>query len=104
MSRLIDADSLVRNIKKWEKYIGNYEKEIPYNEDIYVSIMMTIEDEPTVDAVPVIRCRDCKHWLTVFDKDIAESGFCNKYSQLETTKADDYCSRAEGEKNENQSK
>ncbi len=51
--RLIDADSLVRNIKKWEKYIGNYEKEIPYNEDIYVSIMMTIEDEPTVDAVPV---------------------------------------------------
>lgn len=51
--RLIDADSLVRNIKKWEKYIGNYEKEIPYNEDIYVSIMMTIEDEPTVDAVPI---------------------------------------------------
>ena len=43
----------------------------------------------------LIRCKDCKHWLTVFDKDIAESGLCNKYSQLETTKADDYCSRAE---------
>ena len=53
MSRLIDADSLVRNIKKWEKYIGKYEKDIPYDEDIYVSIMMTIEDEPTVDAVPI---------------------------------------------------
>ena len=51
--RIIDADSLVRNIKKWEKYIGNYEKEIPYNEDIYVSTMLTIEDEPTVDAVPI---------------------------------------------------
>ena len=51
--QLIDKDSLVRNIKKWEKYIGNYEKEIPYDEDIYVSTMMTIEDEPTVDAVPV---------------------------------------------------
>lgn len=51
--RIIDADSLVRNIKKWEKYIGKYEKYIPYDEDIYVSTMLTIEDEPTVDAVPV---------------------------------------------------
>ena len=62
MSRLIDADSLVRNIKKCEKYIGKYEKDIPYDEDIYVSIMMTIEDEPTVDAVPVKK----GEWLPMY--------------------------------------
>ena len=49
----------------------------------------------STEKIAVIRCRDCKHWLTVFDKEIAESGLCNKYSQLETTKADDYCSRSE---------
>lgn len=21
-----------------------------------------IEDAPTIDAVPVVRCKDCKHW------------------------------------------
>lgn len=59
--RIIDADSLVRNIKKWEKYIGKYEKYIPYDEDIYVSTMLTIEDEPTVDAVPVRHGRWIKY-------------------------------------------
>ena len=49
----------------------------------------------STEKIAVIRCKDCKHWLTVIDKDIAESGLCNKHSQLETTKAYEYCSRAE---------
>lgn len=45
-----------------------------------------IEDAPTVDAVPVIRCKDCKYyddreWL--------------KCPMLEPTEKDDYCSKAE---------
>lgn len=92
--RIIDADSLVRNIKKWEKYIGNYEKEIPYNEDIYVSIMMTIEDEPTVDAVPVIRCKDCK-FLT---SNMKCSEHYDDWGSLLDTSLDNYCSDAERKK------
>lgn len=33
-------------------------------------VRMTIQHMPTVDAVPVVRCRDCEH------KD-RESGFCH---------------------------
>lgn len=26
-----------------------------------------IKDQPTVDAVPVVRCKDCRHWAGVKD-------------------------------------
>lgn len=29
-------------------------------------VRRTIENAPAVDAVPVVRCRDCKHWLKDF--------------------------------------
>ena len=32
-----------------------------------------IGEMPTVDAVPVVRCRECKHWHE-------ETGFCEKHS------------------------
>lgn len=45
--RLIDADELFFSI----------------TDSIDQGIAETARDEaPTVDAVPVIRCKDCKHW------------------------------------------
>lgn len=48
--RLIDADELKRTIKmsdlrRWEK----------------VALYIALISAPTVDAVEVVRCRDCKH-------------------------------------------
>ena len=34
-----------------------------------------IEQAPTVDAVEVVRCRDCKHWHE-------ETGWCNEHSHF----------------------
>lgn len=34
-----------------------------------------VEGQPTVEAVPVVRCKNCKHW----HKDIA---WCNKHSHF----------------------
>lgn len=48
--RLIDAHKLLDNIET--------NKETVDIVDIVESIIMS----PTVDAVPVIRCKDCKHW------------------------------------------
>lgn len=51
-----------------------------------------------VEALPSIqpiRCRECAKWNTVFDRTKAEYGLCQIRSQLETTKYDDFCSRAE---------
>lgn len=49
--RLIDADKLA---KQW--MIASPE---PYNTDA-VEVLDSIKDAPTVDAVPVVRCKDCK--------------------------------------------
>lgn len=53
--RLIDADSLEKEIYKWmpkdqETWMDS---EIPPIENLVVSIMMTIEEQETIDAVPV---------------------------------------------------
>ena len=50
--RLIDADELA---KKWT--IASPE---PYNTDA-VEVLDSIREAPTVDAVVVTRCKDCKH-------------------------------------------
>ena len=52
-----------------------------------------IADAPAVDAVPVVRCKDCKHW----HKDTV---FCDYMSYGEASErvnwyADDFCSYGE---------
>lgn len=56
--KLIDADSLKRNLSKWLKQVDpTHPSEIPPMEDIIVSTIMTVEEEPTVEAIPI-------DWLT----------------------------------------
>lgn len=46
---------------------------------------------PTIDAVEVVRCKDCKYWHS-------NTEFCDVWSCLnvaQRTLADDYCSRGE---------
>ena len=53
--RLIDADALKR--------LEHYEKS-PLEDEVIgwnAAIDFIIECEPTIDAVPVVRCKDCKH-------------------------------------------
>ena len=53
--RLIDVDALEKAINEWmpkdkETWLNS---EIPPNENLVVSIMMTIQEQPTVDSEPV---------------------------------------------------
>ena len=58
--------------------------------------MKHIDNAPTIDAVPVVRCRECKWWQE--DDDI---GHCDNPDGLDNyAKPDDFCSygeRKEGE-------
>ena len=56
MERLIDADETITAFTKWltSIYDGRMPKDI-------------VDEIHTVDAVEVVRCWDCKHWL----KDVA---------------------------------
>lgn len=56
---------------------------------------ITVYDIPKeCPLVEVVRCKDCERWVT-FDRNKAEYGLCQKRSQLEATKKNDFCSHAE---------
>lgn len=74
MSRLIDADKLEK-----QEYWGN-ERCFDYVD------AEDIDNAPTVDAVPVVRCKDCKHY------DIGGSCIICGF---QSRKPDDFCSYGE---------
>ena len=54
--RLIDADGAIINFGfEWD--------DIPPTRDEFV---VFLKKQPTIDAVEVVRCKDCKHWLNDF--------------------------------------
>jgi len=60
--RLIDADEL-KGLYDPENYEGHEPDEnwddVPRT---FAEIRADIDDQPTVDAVPVVRCKNCKHY------------------------------------------
>jgi hypothetical protein len=55
--RLIDADKLKADVVSWENCYNGFS-------DTYDKTMIidTIDEQPTIDAVPVVRCGECKYW------------------------------------------
>ena len=79
--RLIDADAL-------ENQFGV--------SDADLLALDEIRHAPTVDAVPVVRCKDCVHWdddPDTYGTDYGPKGKCMK--SFETMCADDFCSCGE---------
>lgn len=88
MSRLIDADKLEK-----QEYWGN-ERCFDYVD------AEDIDNAPTVDAVPVVRCKDCKHYRNY------ANGLCYIHTEPKTNargysgeavcvEPDDFCSYGE---------
>ena len=82
--RIIDADALLKHAGIFEvkarargcgNSILNLAKAWLWNE---------VNIAPTIDAVPVVRCRECKHL-----------GFCGDATNLEVMGFYGYCSRGE---------
>ena len=57
--RLIDGDKLLEIYKKWIPQLLSKEDE--GDRRGVETCIMVLEDMQTVDAVPVVRCRECKH-------------------------------------------
>lgn len=90
--RLIDADALIEYID-----VGHLRNplELCFSERAVVDML---ERRPTVDAVPVVRCKDCKHCL--LDLSGREGHLCmyKRKSLLNArVKRDDFCSWGERE-------
>ena len=68
--RLIDANAFLKDILT----AGIGKTIIEYSES---DIAYMIRKRPSVDAVPVVRCRECKHWKQ------SESKAGNSFSDME---------------------
>ena len=66
MARLIDANALVDWLTKPTGFISNCD-DCPDTDCVHCIIMDAINNAPTVDAVEVVRCKDCKH--SVWDEE-----------------------------------
>ena len=80
-----------------KKFIDDTEMTSPERKLMINGMVTSLEVRYELDlsAQPEIRCKDCKRWNTVVDRNKAEYGLCQIRSQLEATKRDDFCSRAE---------
>lgn len=86
--RLIDADEALRSLSD----------DLPYKD----SVRRVLMQAPTVNAMPVVRCRDCKH----FREYITVGTVCTKYVKslggrevgLRATGKDDFCNYGERKK------
>ena len=87
MARLIDADeALLRNDKMKNR------------SDVFRSYAkVVIDGTPTIDAVEVVRCKDCKHYAQFLqdNKECRCTIFSGCYDRPYPTEPDDFCSYGE---------
>lgn len=98
MTRLIDADAMKKSIEElkrspWFNSVLNPSWHAGIKEALEVVERLCIDKAPTIDAVPVIRCKDCEYYgyeelghRCVYDQHV-ETGeeFCSWAERKETS-------------------
>lgn len=91
--RLIDADNLIPIMKytTTDNEIGVFPIRIGFN-----TIKRVIDEAPTIDAVQVVRCKECKHWSG--NEKMHNNHLCKRAQDQNIdywTRGDDFCSYGE---------
>lgn len=91
---LIDAKKLITDI---QGTISEVARTAPYDPEWFTriaqrqhEILTIIEKQPAVDAVEVLRCKNCKHWE---DRNKGGRGMC--WKKVTRTEEDHYCGYGE---------
>ena len=79
--RLIDADAFLEKMKRTSRYFD---------------VVFDVEEMPTVDAVEVVRCKDC---IRRYDTDECPMCFLSEGQYYEFTRDDGFCDRGERKSN-----
>jgi hypothetical protein len=98
--RLIDADKLEKVVsEKFKERYGNTVYQFIH--DFFRFVIRQIRKAPTIDAVPVVRCKDCKHYSP--QKKSAHWNcttlYCNRVVTMKVS-PDDFCSYGERKEDE----
>ena len=84
--RLVDADAL--GVGRCSKDILPAAYCAGWN-----GLLNIINDAPTIDAVPVVRCRECKHWSRYKGRwENHCAGECERHNMEGGTYENDFCS------------
>ena len=93
--RLIDVDRLNKPIYAEEDNITgsgmSYDEICGYNDGIDIA-WNKIDQAPTIDAVPVVRCKDC---IRRYDTDECPMCFLSEGKYYEYTNENGFCDRGE---------
>ena len=89
MARLIDGDAL-KELYEMGDELKDYEKVLSVPIPV---IQQNIKDMPTIDAVPVVRCKDCKY--RSYDYDCVGNHLCEKRGNRYYCEDNDFCSYGE---------
>lgn len=90
MAKLIDADKIVNGIALYMAE-NAYLNDTPL--DALKMVANWITDASTVDAVEVVRCKDCKFWIKFESSLIGEVMCCTGQGAVNIIKQpDDFCS------------
>lgn len=75
------------------EFIGAPDDVQRHDEQCNYAINM-IEDAPTADVVPVVRCKDCKY-AYYYNEEGCRGFVCNGYFQYADVESNDFCSYGE---------
>lgn len=88
---LIDADLAIEKCNEDLDAV----KDLPQRQDGILDAIMNIHECPTIDAVPVVRCRDCKHKVTTEDGEYNPRDIVCDYWESDGLEETDFCSYGE---------
>ena len=92
--RLIDADAL------WKEFCRSEAIEERYGSGVLEIAGDIIDNAPTIDAEPIVRCKDCKRCHRFADDSNSNmKSWCLKFSLSKRVNDDDFC--AWGERKDN---
>lgn len=97
--RLIDADAFAEEMKNRQESARRWAMEATDNETairadavlrFLSEVKLTLDEMPTIDAVPVVRCKDCRHHHDSFGEE-----YCHRSYTPMPVSAEWFCPRGE---------
>lgn len=88
---MIDADDAVKRLREAEKDM-RFVRSVGCKAIDFAVVPKFIEGMPTIDAVPVVRCKECKHY-EIHRPKVWEN--CERNGHLIPMSPDDFCSYGE---------
>ena len=97
MARLIDADKFGMYLADVQLANRGWRDDVC---ELLDDVMYALEDAPTIDAVEVVRCKDCKYNVANIDRDPLDKTdytdvVCSYWMSDGLDEQNDFCSRGE---------